>query len=747
MKFSTNCKNNLLESQNQAKSLKHLYVEPEHIIWVELMINDAKLIDFLNQKDLSKATLQGLIMERMKLLPKSTSNNIREASPRIRKLFDKISKENNGEILWTTLVSECISISNDPLSDIIWDCGIIAYEYKDFISEEKEIKLITDSDNKSSEILKDDVLDKYCIDLVKQAELGKLNPVIGRNNEIRQITTILSQKMTNNPILVGDPGVGKTQIVEGLSLKIYNNEAGHILAGKRILSLDLGLLLAGANYRGEFEERLKSIIKELSSRKGQIILFVDEIHTLIGAGQTSGALDAANLIKPALARGELWLIGATTYAEYRKYIEKDPAFTRRFVKVNVAEPTAEETIEILKGVKHRFLEHHQIDIDDEKLKLIVSLSNRYIGDNQFPAKAIQVLDNSLARAKISFLLGERDKSIVEISDIADSISDKTGIPVQKIFSDESKILLELNNILSKKIIGQDEAINKISNCLRVMSLPFKDINKPRGVFLFVGPSGVGKTEMAKLICELLFVSEKQLIRIDMSEFSEEYSVKKLTGADPGLVGFEEGGVLTESVRRRPYSLVLLDEIDKAHKKVMQLFLQVFDEGRLTDNQGNTVNFSNTLFILTSNHGYASINNVENIDEQKLLENAVEQLKRHIGPEIVKRIDDIIPFNFIKKEDIFQLIDLKINKYQTNFGKQPGTKALKITITDNAKNLIIKNGYQKEFGVRSVNNYLDTNIASLISNKLLEIRKELGSLYYPESISLDSNDNNFIIIIN
>lgn len=743
MKFTENCKNNLLKTQEEAKALNHQKVEPEHVIWVELLINQAKFDDYLESKDISKATVQGLLKERMNSLARSSTTETRSASERMKQTFARAEKDNE-TVDWHHLVLAALEIEKDPLTDLIWDAAITPYEYRDFISSEEKISVVREKS--IGETVKEDVLSKYCIDLVKQAETGKLTPVIGRQKEIRQITTILSQKMTNNPILVGDPGVGKTQIVEGLALKIFQNEAGPILNGKRILSLDVGLLLAGANYRGEFEERLKTIISELAKAKGEVILFIDEIHTLMGAGQTSGALDAANLIKPPLARGELWVIGATTYAEYRKHIEKDPAFSRRFVRINVPEPTNEETIQILQGVRERFVAHHNIPIEDEQLKTIVTLSGKYIGDNQFPAKAIQMLDNTLARVRIAHVLNEIEEPRITDMDVAMAIGDKTDIPVNKIFEDESKRLLELEKTLGVNIVGQDKAISTVADRMRMMSLPFRDSNKPRGVFLFIGPSGIGKTELAKRIADELYASDKQLLRIDMSEFSDDHSSKRLTGADPGLVGYEEGGVLTEAIRRRPYSLVLLDEVDKAHKKVLQLFLQVFDDGRLTDNQGNTINFSNTVFILTSNHGYSGFADTMELDQEALAERAVNQLKSHIGPEFIKRIDEIVLFKFLEKEHVDEIINRKIAAYEKSFSNAPGAKELKIEITDEAREIIKENGYEREFGARSIINYIDTTIASKISVSILNKRQETGGMFFPEKLTIKAENNDLAIVL-
>ncbi len=741
MNFGSDCKKNLLQAQREAKVLRHKYVEPEHILWCELQINDAALLDFVASEKLSKAHIQGLLQKRMKDLPSSQSPEMREASSRLKTLFEQVGAEAEDSISWRALVTAVLKIENDELSDVIWDSALTPYEFEEFSKSENELAVVTLGESKKAA-----VLSEYCRDLVALAERGALTPVIGREHEIRQITTILAQKMTNNPILVGDPGVGKTQIVEGLALSMSGGEGGPLLDGKQILELDVAQLLAGANYRGEFEERLKAVIAAIAETQGRAILFVDEIHMLMGAGQTSGAMDAANLIKPALARGELRLIGATTYAEYRKHIEKDPAFTRRFVRINVAEPTEEETVRILCGIRPRFFEHHQVELPDQQLQTIVSLAGKFIGDNHFPAKAIQIMDNVSARVRVEQIHGERKDLQVADLDVAAAVADRTGIPVEKMFKDESARLLALEETLGKDVVGQAGAIGIVADRLRMMALPFRDTKRPRGIFLFIGPSGVGKTLLAKRIAERLFASSRHLLRLDMSEYGDEHTTRRLLGADPGLVGYEEGGTLTEAVRRRPYSLILLDEIDKAHKKVCRLFLQVFDEGRLTDSQGNTINFANTLIILTSNHGFTADSGPGELNEKAQADRGLEHLKAHIGPEFIKRIDETIVFKYLESEDLNAVIDQKLAEYSRGFADAPGGRELRIKLKPEAREHILRNGYQREFGARSATTYMDTVIASKMASAILRKRKDLGRAFMPEEVTIARNGTGLSVIV-
>ena len=691
-----------------------------------------------------------------------------------------------------------------------------------------------------------DVLTKYGRDITKEAKEGKIDPIIGRDEEIRNITRILSRKTKNNPVLVGVPGVGKTAIIEGLASRIIKGDVPNNLKEKTIWSLDMGSLIAGAKYRGEFEERLKAVLKEIKDSDGKIILFIDEIHLLVGSGNTEGAMDAGNLLKPMLARGEILCIGATTLNEYRKYIEKDGALERRFQKVLVAEPTLEDTIAILRGLKSRFEVFHGVTIKDSALISATSLADRYITDRYLPDKAIDLIDEACATIKVQMesvpvkldyltreimtleiekesLKKEKDSlslkriddineklekikneenllrnkwneekqlstkiknkkkeletanhdlelaeanydyekaavlkhgtipklqeelatlkfnndsssllsSIVDVESIASIISKWTNIPITKLVGSEREKLLNLENNMKKRVKGQDNALHLVSEAIKRARAGIKDPNRPIGSFLFLGPTGVGKTEVAKTLAFELFDDEKHITRIDMSEYMESHSVSRLIGAPPGYIGYDEGGQLTESVRRNPYSIVLFDEIEKAHKDVFNILLQILDDGRITDSQGRTVDFKNTIIIMTSNLGSEYILN-KNPNLNILLDN---ELKHTFKPEFLNRIDEIITFNSLNKEIIYEILDNII----ANIESRLKDKEIKITLTEEAKKHIINSSYNESFGARPIKRYVSKNIESLIANYLLEDKIKFNS-----TITIDIINNQYII---
>ncbi|KXB45289.1 chaperone protein ClpB [Tissierellia bacterium KA00581] len=696
---------------------------------------------------------------------------------------------------------------------------------------------------------------KYGRNLTEEAKNGKLDPVIGRDEEIRHTIRILSRRTKNNPVLIGEPGVGKTAIVEGLAQRIVNNDVPDGLKDKIIFSLDMGSLIAGAKFRGEFEERLKEVLKEIKQSNGEIILFIDEIHTLVGAGKTDGALDASNMLKPMLARGELHTIGATTLDEYRKYIEKDGALERRFQKVLVKEPTVEDTISILRGIKEKYEIHHGIKITDSAVIACATLSDRYITDRYLPDKAIDLMDEAssmirteidsmpqeiddlrrkvlqleiekaalsketddlskkrlkdletelsdeknkyeLKRAKwesdkkdideIKKVKAEIDKVRIameqaqreynfeklselkygslanlemklaelnekkkgkdtllkeEVTDetIAEVISKWTNIPVTKLVEGEKEKLLHLSDILHKKIVGQDEAVELVKDCILRSRSGLKDENKPIGSFIFLGPTGVGKTYLAKTLCEAMFDDEKNIIRIDMSEYMEKYSVSRLIGAPPGYVGYDEGGQLTESVRRNPYCVILFDEIEKAHPDVFNILLQVLDDGRLTDNQGRVVDFKNTIIIMTSNIGSSYL--LEGIDKNgNIKEDAKEavmnELKSSFRPEFLNRVDDIVLFKPLQKDELYKIIDMSVSEIE----KRLKDINVKIKLTTKCKDLILDKTYSSNYGARVVKRYIEKNVETILATEIIK-----GSIKPDSTITFDNVNGKIVLV--
>ena len=537
-------------------------------------------------------------------------------------------------------------------------------------------------------------LDKYCRDLTADVRKGKMDPVIGRDDEIRRVMQVLSRRRKNNPCLIGEPGVGKTAIAEGIAQRIVHGDVPESLKNKRVVALDMGALIAGAKYRGEFEDRLKAVLKEIEAAHGSIILFIDEIHTIVGAGAGEGQLDAANLLKPALARGELRCIGATTLDEYKKRIEKDPALERRFQPVVVEQPTVEDTIAILRGLKERYEVHHGIRIQDSAL-VAAEISYGTIPDQE---KQIDELRRRLAKVqeKISYL-----KEEVTDQDIAEIVAKWTGIPLNKMLESEMEKLLEMESGLGQRVVGQDEAVLAVANAVRRSRAGLGDEKRPIGSFLFLGPTGVGKTELARALAEYLFDDERAMIRLDMSEFHDKHTVSRLIGAPPGYVGYEEGGQLTEPVRRRPYSVILFDEVEKAHPDVYNVLLQVLDDGRLTDGQGRTVNFKNTILILTSNMGSAHIQEIEErdlpaADKRALIEGVVmAEVRSSMRPEFLNRLDDMVVFHRLEREQLHRIIDIQLSR----FAERLARRELVIDLTPAAKDYLAEMGWDPQYGAR------------------------------------------------
>jgi ATP-dependent Clp protease ATP-binding subunit ClpC len=628
------------------------------------------------------------------------------------------------------------------------------------------------------------LLDQFGRNLTKQSQEGKLDPVVGRQTEIERLMQILSRRTKNNPVLIGEPGVGKTAVVEGLASRIASNQVPELLKGKQIYTLDLAALVAGSKYRGEFEERLKKVMKEIMQR-GDIILFIDELHNLVGAGAAEGAIDAASILKPALARGELQTIGATTLDEYRKYLERDAALERRFQQVRVEEPSVDDTVQILRGLRDRYEAHHRVKITDEALRASAELADRYIQDRHLPDKAIDLIDEAASRIRIRSMsappryreleeeiervrkekedaieaqefekaasLRDKERKLTQKKreleedwrnseegdeqpevgeeEIADIVSMWTGIPVFKLTEAESARLVRMEEELHKRVIGQEEAIVAVSRSIRRARAGIKDPKRPTGSFIFLGPSGVGKTELARTLAEFLFGDEDAMIQVDMSEYMEKHSVSRLVGSPPGYIGYDEGGQLTEAVRRKPYSVLLLDEIEKAHPDVFNILLQILEEGKLTDAQGRRVDFRNTIVIMTSNIGAGQISKNQGFgfsvgDEgglsyEEMKSRVMGELKKVFRPELLNRIDEIIVFHKLTKEEITQIIDLILRRLR----EQMATHSVTIELTDEAKELLVDKGYDPAMGARplrrAIQRYIEDPLADYVLGRQLE----------------------------
>ncbi len=546
------------------------------------------------------------------------------------------------------------------------------------------------------------ILKKYSTNLTEMAARGELDPVIGREEEIRRMEQILSRRRKNNPVLIGEPGVGKTAVVEGLAQLIAVGDVPDTLKGKEIVALDIAAMVAGSKFRGEFEDRLKAVIKEIEAAAGKTIVFIDEVHTIVGAGAAEGAIDASNMLKEPLSRGKFQLIGATTLNEYREHIEKDSALERRFQKVYVGEPTVGETIEILEGLREKLEEHHQVKITDDAIRAAAKLSERYISDRFLPDKAIDLVDEAASKLRV-------DGSGEEVAegDIAALVSQWTGIPAERMVEEERAHLSKMEDLLHARVIDQEEGVHAIAEAVRHSRAGLSDPRRPIGTFLFLGPTGVGKTELAKALATFLFGSDDALLRIDMSEYMERHAVARLIGSPPGYVGYEEGGQLTEAVRRRPYQVILFDEAEKAHPQVMNLLLQLLDEGRLTDGHGRTIDFKNTIIIMTSNVGSEYF--TTNLAENQIREKVEEELKRTFRPEFLNRIDETIIFHPLSEEAILKIVDLKAKILDERLREQ----GISITLTEEAKQVLAKKGYDPHYGARP----LERVLKSLVENPL------------------------------
>ena len=668
-------------------------------------------------------------------------------------------------------------------------------EGKDYVSPDIKMALEDDDDDdkfgssskKNEGKSKTPVLDTYSRDLTKMAEDGRLDPIVGREKEIERVSQILSRRKKNNPILIGEPGVGKSSIAEGLALRIVQRKVSRLLFNKRVVMLDLASMVAGTKYRGQFEERIKALMAEME-KEPDVILFIDEIHTIIGAGGASGSLDASNMLKPALARGEIQIIGATTLDEYRKHIEKDGALERRFQKVQVEPATGEETVQILHNIKDRYEQHHNVTYTENAIKACVDLTERYLNDRFLPDKAIDALDEVGARVHISNInvpkeITDIEKKLVEIKDkkndvirsqkyeeaaklrdverqlntdletarksweddqknnrqtvdedsVAEVVAMMSGVPVTKVSQNENEKLSKMSTAIAGKVIGQDEAVKKIVKAIQRGRVGLKDPNKPIGSFMFLGPTGVGKTQLAKVLAKYLFDSEDALVRIDMSEYMEKFAVSRLVGAPPGYVGHDEGGQLTEKVRRKPYSVILLDEIEKAHPEVFNLLLQVLDDGQLTDSLGRKVNFKNSIIIMTSNTGsrqlkdfgtgvgFSTKNKLAAVEEETkaVIE---KELKKKFAPEFLNRVDDVVMFNSLSKDDINEIIKIELERLIERVDKME----YKLTITDSAIEYIASEGFDPQYGARPLKRAIQRHVEDVLTEDIIQYNPEKGS---------------------
>ena len=803
-RYTEKAKKAIMIAQEEAVNLNHDYIGTEHILIGLLKEEEGVASQVLKQLGVH---VDKVVEEVERLVGKGEYQQVGEVTftPRAKKVLELASQEasqlKNNYIGTEHILLGLIKEGSGVAVRILTDLGIsLDNVYSEIM------KVLMDSGEQGfpsapgKRTTKTPALDEFGRDLIKLAQEDKLDPVIGRGMEIQRVIQILSRRKKNNPCIIGEAGVGKTAIVEGLAQKITDNDVPEILKEKRIICLDLALIVAGTKYRGEFEKRLKKIVKEVQE-SNDVILFIDEIHTLVGAGAAEGAIDASNILKPALARGELQVIGATTAEEYRKYIEKDAALERRFQPIYISEPSIEETVKILQGLRDKYEAHHKIKITDQALEAAAHLSARYVSGRFLPDKAIDLVDEAASRIKLQNTISPPDMKEVEIKlskirkekesavklqefekaaqlrdkekkleielqkmkgkwetgrrankvgvtkeDIAEIVSSWTGIPIFSLKEEEAKKLLRMEEELHKRIIGQEEAIISISKAIRRARAGMKSPKRPIGSFIFLGPTGVGKTELARTLAEFLFGDENALISLDMSEYMEKFAVSRLVGAPPGYVGYEEGGQLTEKVRRKPYSVVLLDEIEKAHPDVFNILLQIFEDGRLTDSQGRVVDFKNTVIIMTSNVGatlikkgttlgFRGTSEPEEISYKDIKNRVIGELNKTFRPEFLNRIDEVIVFKSLTKEEIKKIATLILNNEVKILLEE---QKIDLETTDEAKKLLVKKGYDPNFGARPLRRTIERLIENPISEKLLA-----GELKEGDCVLIKTKDGKII----
>ncbi|HBJ1647230.1 TPA: ATP-dependent Clp protease ATP-binding subunit [Clostridium botulinum] len=803
-KFTERTQSIILEAQIESQEFKHGYVGTEHLL-LGLVKEKGNQSKILNEFGIDDEIVRDMISRYLGYGELQMPEDDILLTPRAKRLLDesfieakKFSHKNvSPEHILMALLNQEEGMAYTILKNLKLDFKeikdkLFVFLNGQYVDENEEVKSPKSEKNKTP------MLDKYGRDLTQFARDGGLDPVIGRNPENQRVLEILCRRIKNNPCLIGEPGVGKTAVIEGLAQRIVEGNIPEILRDKRIVSLDLTALLAGAKYRGEFEDRLKKVMLEIEKDKS-IIIFIDEIHTIIGAGAAEGAIDASNILKPALSRGQIQCIGATTINEYRKHIEKDSALERRFQPVNVGEPSKDETLIILKGLRVKYEEHHNVNITEKALEAAVDLSDRYVTDRFMPDKAIDLIDEACAKVRIKNLIPptnlksmedkikevtkEKEECIrvqdfekaadmrdiennlkeelealrkewsdknsnkllnVDEEDIAEVVSAWTKIPAKKLTEKESEKLLKLENILEKRVIGQTEAVESIAKAVRRARVGIKDPNRPIGTFIFLGPTGVGKTELSKALAEAMFGDENSIIRIDMSEYMESNSVSKLIGSPPGYVGYDDGGQLTEAVRRKPYSVVLLDEIEKAHQDVFNILLQIMEDGRLTDSHGKVVNFKNTIVIMTSNVGAHQIKKQkaigfntsvdENSEYEKMKDNVLEELKRSFKPEFLNRIDDTIVFHKLKEEDLLDIVDLMLK----SITKRLENKNIHLNFEKDSKKFLINKRVDLNYGARPLRRIITKEVEDKLSEEIL-----LGNIKIGDRIKVNESKDNLV----